>query len=181
MARAARLDRALETWPWTKGFAGAAMLEKDELERTLGNPAGAAASRSLLLVDDDLPFLNLLARCMEKRGFCVRTARSVTDAAARAAEDPPAYVVLDLQLGDGSGLDLVPILRSLSSDTRIIMLTGYGNLEATAFATKAAMVDCLAKPADADEIETALLGRGKCAATSAVSLKNNRVQKRNVR
>ena len=78
-----------------------------------------------------------------------------------AAEYAPVYAVLDLQLEDGNGLELVPILRSFRSDARIIMLTGHGNLEATVFATQTAMVDCVAKPADADEIEAALMDRIK--------------------
>ena len=58
-------------------------------------PGVVGVDRSLLLVDDDQPFLLRLARAMEKRGFEVRTAATVGDAVALAAEAPPAYAVVD--------------------------------------------------------------------------------------
>ena len=60
---------------------------------------------SLLLVDDDEPFLRRLARAMEKRGFQVETADSVAAGKALATARPPAYAVVDLRLEDGNGLD----------------------------------------------------------------------------
>src|SRR5438132_6866763 len=84
------------------------------------------ALRTLLIVDDDAPLLNRLARAMERRGFEVRTADSVS-AGIRAAESAaPDYAVVDLRLGDGNGLDVVAALRAARADTRIVMLTGYG-------------------------------------------------------
>jgi two-component system response regulator RegA len=53
---------------------------------------------SLLLVDDDEPFLRRLARAMEKRGFQVETADSVAAGKALATARPPAYAVVDLRL-----------------------------------------------------------------------------------
>ena len=58
--------------------------------------------RSLLLVDDDEPFLRRLAKAMEKRGFAVETADSVAAGKAIATARPPAYAVVDLRLEDGS-------------------------------------------------------------------------------
>ena len=63
--------------------------------------------RSLLLVDDDEPFLRRLARAMEKRGFEPETAESVAEGKAIAMARPPAYAVVDLRLEDGNGLDVV--------------------------------------------------------------------------
>ncbi|MEC8795202.1 MAG: response regulator, partial [Pseudomonadota bacterium] len=67
--------------------------------------------KSLLLVDDDEPFLRRLARAMEKRGFEVETAESVAGGKAIATARPPAYAVVDLRLEDGNGLDVVETLR----------------------------------------------------------------------
>lgn len=132
--------------------------EKDELDGTPEDGAAASAEdRSLLLVDDDLPFLNRLARAMEQRGFSVRTAPTIADAVALATELAPAYAVLDMRLDDGNGLDVVPVLRNLRDDMRIIMLTGYGNIATAVAAVKAGAVDYLAKPTDADAVEAALL------------------------
>jgi two-component system response regulator RegA len=115
--------------------------------------------RSLLLVDDDAAWRERLAKAMERRGFDVVTAGSVAEGRAKAHETAPAYAVLDLRLEDGSGLDIVPELRRLRPDGRIVMLTGYGNIATAVTAVKLGAVDYLAKPADADAVEAALLAR----------------------
>jgi two-component system response regulator RegA len=114
---------------------------------------------SLLLVDDDAPFLRRLARAMETRGFAVDTAESVAEGIAKAKTNPPKYAVVDLRLGDGSGLDVIAAIRQRRDDTRIIMLTGYGNIATAVNAVKLGAVDYLAKPADADDIFAALTQR----------------------
>ena len=122
-------------------------------------PVAALADRSLLIVDDDSAFLTRLARAMERRGFEVRTAESVAAGIAAAKAAPPAFAVLDLRLADGSGLDIVGPLRASRPDARIVMLTGYGNIATAVAAVKAGALDYLAKPADADQVEAALLAR----------------------
>ena len=62
------------------------------------------ADKTLLLVDDDEPFLRRLAKAMEKRGFEIETADSVAGGKAIATARPPAYAVVDLRLEDGNGL-----------------------------------------------------------------------------
>ncbi|WP_075291939.1 ActR/PrrA/RegA family redox response regulator transcription factor [Pararhizobium arenae] len=112
---------------------------------------------SLLIVDDDGPFLRRLARAMEARGFVVEIAESVAEGIARAKTKPPKHAVVDLRLGDGSGLDVIEAIRARRDDTRIIMLTGYGNIATAVNAVKLGAIDYLAKPADADEIFAALV------------------------
>jgi two-component system response regulator RegA len=94
---------------------------------------------------------------MERRGFEVLAASSVAEGIALARSRAPAFAVIDLRLDDGSGLDIVPALREVRPDTRVVMLTGYGNIATAVAAVKAGAVDYLAKPADADEIEAALM------------------------
>jgi two-component system response regulator RegA len=112
--------------------------------------------RTLLIVDDDEPLCQRLARAMERRGFIVRTADSVASGIAAAGE-APAFAVVDLRLGDGSGLDVVKTLRKTRPSARIVMLTGYGNIATAVAAVKAGAVDYLPKPVDADAVERALL------------------------
>jgi two-component system response regulator RegA len=119
----------------------------------------AEAARTLLIVDDDAPLLNRLARAMERRGFEVRTADSVSSGVQEAQSVAPDYAVVDLRLGDGNGLDVVAALRAARADTRIVMLTGYGAIATAVAAVKAGAIDYLPKPADADAIEAALLSR----------------------
>ncbi len=116
--------------------------------------------RTLLLVDDDAPFVNRLARAMEKRGFSPVTAESVAEGRAAAMARPPAYAVVDLRLGDGNGLDIVEVLRERRPDCRVVVLTGYGAIATAVAAVKIGAVDYLSKPADAEDITKALLSRG---------------------
>ena len=117
------------------------------------------AERTLLIVDDDAPLCQRLARAMERRGFVVSTADGVAAGVAAATAHPPAFAVVDLRLGDGSGLEIVSALRSARPGARIVVLTGYGNIATAVAAVKAGALDYLPKPADADAVERALLAR----------------------
>lgn len=119
-------------------------------------PTLPAADMSLLLVDDDKPFLTRLARAMESRGYSVRMAESVGAGLAAVDECAPAFAVIDLRLADGNGLDVIARLKERRPDARGIVLTGYGNIATAVSAVKLGAFDFLAKPADADEIHAAL-------------------------
>jgi len=114
--------------------------------------------KTLLLVDDDKPFLTRLARAMEIRGFEVRTAESVADGITAVNKAPPGYAVVDLRLGDGNGLDVIETLHSARPEARAVVLTGYGNIATAVTAVKLGAIDYLAKPADADAVYGALVG-----------------------
>ena len=124
-----------------------------------GTEADGAGARTLLIFNDDKPFLERLAKAMESRGFEVETADGVAAGIEAARRTSPAFAVLDMRLGDGNGLDIVPVIRQSRQDARIIMLTGYGNIATAVAAVKAGAVDYLAKPTDADQVEAALLNR----------------------
>src|SRR5690606_7373856 len=98
--------------------------------------AELGSDRTLLLVDDDGPFVNRLARAMEKRGFKPETAESVAAGRAAAHARPPAFAVVDLRLGDGNGLDVVEVLRERRPDCRVVVLTGYGAIATAVAAVK---------------------------------------------
>ena len=116
--------------------------------------------KSLLLVDDDEPFLKRLAKAMDKRGFSVEQARSVAAGRAIATARPPAYAVVDLRLEDGNGLDVVEVLRAKRPDSRVVVLTGYGAIATAVAAVKIGATDYLSKPADASDISNAHLADG---------------------
>ena len=113
--------------------------------------------KSLLIVDDDNPFRERLARAMEKKGFDVTQAEGVKKGIESVKVKKPAFAVVDLRLNDGNGLEVVKELQSSNSKSRIIMLTGYGNIPTAVAAIKEGAIDYLAKPADADDVEKALL------------------------
>jgi two-component system response regulator RegA len=117
------------------------------------------AERTLLIVDDDAPLCQRLARAMERRGFIVSTADAVASGVTAATSNPPAFAVVDLRLSDGSGLEVVSALRDARPGARIVVLTGYGNIATAVAAVKAGALDYLPKPADADAVERALLAK----------------------
>jgi two-component system, response regulator RegA len=113
--------------------------------------------KTLLLVDDDKPFLTRLARAMETRGFTVRTADTVAEGIEEVKTHAPGYAVIDLRLSDGNGLDVVQSLHAARPEARVVILTGYGNIATAVTAVKLGAIDYLAKPADADAVYGALM------------------------
>ena len=113
--------------------------------------------KSLLIVDDDNPFRERLARAMEKKGFKVSQAEGVKKGLDSVKNNKPAFAVVDLRLGDGNGLEVVKEIQNSNSNSRVVMLTGYGNIPTAVAAIKQGAIDYLAKPADADDVEKALL------------------------
>ena len=114
-------------------------------------------NKSLLIVDDDNPFRERLDRAMEKKGFEVTQAESVQKGVDSVKAKKPVFAVVDLRLGDGNGLEVVKEIQNTNSESRIIMLTGYGNIPTAVAAIKEGAIDYLAKPADAEDVEKALL------------------------
>jgi len=121
----------------------------DDEDRATNDGASAAlanqpdSERTLLIVDDDEPLCQRLARAMERRGFIVQTADSVASGMRVAGDRAPAFAVVDLRLGDGSGLEIVKVIRRSRPGARIVMLTGYGNIATAVAAVKAGAVDYL--------------------------------------
>ncbi len=119
--------------------------------------SGDGTMPSLLLLDDDRPFLQRLGRAMESRGFNVTIAETVREGMSAVKSDIPDYAVVDMRLEDGNGLDVVSALQDRDAKTRVVVLTGYGNIATAVTAVKLGALDYLAKPADADDIYAALM------------------------
>jgi two-component system response regulator RegA len=120
------------------------------------NGAGGAQRPSLLLVDDDETYRQVVARALDKRGFAVTTAADVAQAMILAQDNPPEYAVIDLKMPGPSGLTLVRRLNELDAATRIVVVTGYASIATAVEAVKLGAIHYLAKPVDADDIVLAL-------------------------
>jgi two-component system response regulator RegA len=120
-----------------------------------------SGDNSLLIVDDDKPFLSRLAKAMEARGYQVRTADSLEAGKQAIRESAPAFAVVDLRLDDGNGLEVIRMLRETRPDCRALVLTGYGNIATAVTAVKLGAVDYMSKPADAEDILAALTASGE--------------------
>jgi two-component system, response regulator RegA len=115
---------------------------------------------SLLLVDEDRSFTQRLARAMEARGFVVRIAETVSEGMAAVDAETPAFVVVDVRLADGNGLDIITRLKTRRPDARGIVVTGHGSIATAVAAVKLGAHDFIAKPADAGAIEASLRSDG---------------------
>ena len=150
----------LESYFWTVENAFRAPIYNNMRKTNLQIPQlnlNDFQDKSLLILDDDDPLRGRLSRAMEKKGFIVKEAKSVAEGLEIVKKSPPNFAVVDLRLEDGNGLDVIKELSKHKSDSRIVMLTGYGNLPTAVAAVKAGAIDYIAKPVDADDVESALL------------------------
>jgi two-component system response regulator RegA len=109
-----------------------------------------------LLIDDDALYLRTLQRSLERLGFEIASATDGATALARAKELLPDFALVDLKLAGETGLDLIAPLRALSSDMRIILVTGYASVATAVEAMKRGADHYLAKPTTVDAILRAL-------------------------
>ena len=111
---------------------------------------------SLLLVDEDIALCEALSRALAAHGFEMRVAHSAKQASKLVDDDPPQFAVIALKLPDASGLKLLSALLGLNPHMRVVILTGYPSIRTAVEAIKLGAADYLAKPANADEVVSAL-------------------------
>ncbi len=111
--------------------------------------------RRLLIVEDDDVFARTLKRSFERRDYDVRVAHGPDELDALLADYRPAYAVVDLKLGNASGLACVQTLRAADPTTRIVVLTGFASIATAVEAIKLGASYYLAKPSNTDDIEAA--------------------------
>jgi two-component system response regulator RegA len=116
-----------------------------------------SARGSLLLVEDDRALRSALERALTARGFAVAAVAGKEAALEAARARRPSFIVCDLRLPDGSGLELLEELGQLVPDARAVVLTGWGSIPAALRAFRVGAVDFLTKPATADQVVAALL------------------------
>ncbi|MGY4396634.1 two-component system response regulator RegA [Sphingomonas sp. UYAg733] len=109
----------------------------------------------LFLVEDDAAFARTLQRSFERRGYRVALATDPAELNRLLATETPDYAVVDLKLGQASGLACVQTLHDHDPDTVIVVLTGYASIATAVQAIKLGATSYLAKPADTDDLEAA--------------------------
>ncbi len=118
----------------------------------------AMTGKKLLLVDDDAPLRRNLVRSLERLGFVVATAVSLREAYETTAEFLPDFAVIDLNLEDGHGMELVESLQGLRPGLRVVVMTGYDSIASSIVATKAGAIGYLAKPVKPEDLVAVLDG-----------------------
>ena len=114
-------------------------------------------NKDLLIVDDDGPFRDRLKKSMEKKGFVVEAFPDSKSTLDRMQDKKFDFAIVDMRLNDGSGLELIKLIKNLNPQTRSLLLTGYGNIATAVAAIKSGAIDYLPKPAEIDQIYDALI------------------------
>jgi len=122
---------------------------------------------TVLVVEDDATYRAALARALTREGFDPFEADGVESACAFAAKTRPDFAVIDLRLGDGSGIDVVRELARSAPDCRSVLLTGHGSIPAAVEAMRAGASDFRTKPISTAELVDTLRRSAEAAGSGA--------------
>jgi two-component system response regulator RegA len=114
---------------------------------------------TLLIAEDDPAFARTLRRSFERRGYQVSSATTAAQADALGRKTAFDYAVIDLKLGNDSGLSVVQSLHAFRPETHIVVLTGYASIATAVEAIKLGASHYLAKPSNTDDIEAAFASK----------------------
>lgn len=128
----------------------------------------------VLLVDDEVDFVDVLADRLEARGLAVVKTHSGREALEAAEDKVFDAIVLDMAMPGMDGIETLEGLLEINPDLQVILLTGRATLEQAAAAIRIGALDLLEKPAD---IET-LVSKIELAATRRWSLEEKRIEER---
>ena len=108
-------------------------------------------NQRVLLVDDDPGVSEVIGLLLEREGYAVESAATLKEALTRVDTRAPDVVVTDLKLPDGTGLDVIAVLRGRHPGLPIVMITSYSSMESAIAALRAGAVDYVIKPFNNDE------------------------------
>ena len=115
-----------------------------------------ADSTVIHVLDDDPSMRRSLVRLLRAYGWDARAHDSVSGFKATTATTDPGCLLLDVRLGDGSGLDLLEELAQDDSPLAIVLISGYGDVPSTVRAMRSGAVDVLTKPPDVARLQEAV-------------------------
>jgi len=110
------------------------------------------ASFCVLLVDDEVAFLEALAKRLRKRNIDITLANSAQEALRILRERPVDVVVLDLKMPGMDGIQAVREIKLATPLVEVIMLTGHASVEAAMEGMELGAFDYLTKPVDIEEL-----------------------------
>ncbi|MGL1861354.1 MAG: response regulator [Pseudodesulfovibrio sp.] len=105
-------------------------------------------TEKVLLIDDEVEFLENLSERMRVRGMDVNTAETPENAVAAIDSGEYDAIVLDLQMPGMDGIEMLKLIKKSHPDMQVILLTGQATLEAGIQAMKLGAMDFMEKPAD---------------------------------
>ncbi len=132
-------------------------------EECLRRKKGAAEPRlfpkkrikNILIIDDEGDLCWLLSNTLQKKGYNISTANTISDSMARLKEIPD-LLFLDLKLPDGDGMDLLPRIREITPQTLVVIISAYGSEEKRGEAKEEGVYSFLDKPFTEEKILEAI-------------------------
>ncbi|MGA2227712.1 MAG: response regulator [Syntrophobacteraceae bacterium] len=109
-------------------------------------------STKLLLIDDEVGYVTILAKRLAKRNFLVRTALSGVEAIRILRSESFDLAVLDLKMEDMDGIEVLKVFRAIEPEMPVIILTGHGSETAAREGMEFGAFDYLIKPCDLSEL-----------------------------
>jgi DNA-binding NtrC family response regulator len=106
----------------------------------------------LLLVDDEIAYVNILAKRLNKRGFDVARAYSATQGIQAVRKEDFDVAVLDLKMEDMDGIEVLKLFKKMAPKMEVIMLTGHGSEQAAREGVQFGAFDYLTKPCDLEDL-----------------------------
>lgn len=120
-------------------------------------------SLRVLIVDDEVAYVDVLKRRMQKRNIFVETANSGSEAIKKLRGSSFDVAIVDLKMEDMNGIEVLKIFKKMDPDMPVIMITGHGSEEAARDGMVCGAYDYLMKPCDfetlMEKISEATLGR----------------------
>ncbi len=143
----------------------------------------------ILVVDDDMDFADTLARLLTLDGYKVSRAYNIAEAQKAFDRIPAEIVLIDIRLGERSGLDLVSVMRQQSPEVICIMMTAFSSAQTAIKALQQGAYDYLCKPFYPDQLRAVLkrgferlaLAQGRERAESALRQRNRKLEELNKR
>jgi two-component system, NtrC family, response regulator AlgB len=134
-----------------------------------------AIPMSILVVDDDSNIRKTLSYCLAAEGYRVIVVSNPADAIEEANRRSFDIAFVDLKLGDENGMDLIPLLVSDSSWTKIVVITGHASIESAVEAMRRGATDYIVKPFTPDQVRilTKRIGRLRELEIQVAALKEN--------
>lgn len=102
--------------------------------------------RSVLIVDDEPAVRTSVSKALSNAGYATQTADSGNEALKILAKDTFDVILSDLQMPDGTGFELLTVVKKKYPKTEVILITGYGTVEKAVDAMKEGAYDFIAKP-----------------------------------
>ncbi|MDQ1330309.1 MAG: two-component system, NtrC family, response regulator AlgB [Thermodesulfobacteriota bacterium] len=134
-----------------------------------------SASLNILIVDDEANIRKTLSYCLAAEGHSVVAVSNTADAGREAGTRSFDVAFVDLRISEENGLDLIPVLLSKSSWTKIVIITAYASIKSAVEAMQRGAADYIAKPFTPDQVRllTRRIGRIRELETEIAALRED--------